>query len=324
MSELKDIVWNHSADAILELIRSDTIPCVNEEYITTVFGLEKNGIRERAWKRFVSGSLDMNTLKMATSMKSEVYDVCIVFTADGIYMPNKSKCGCPNGWLFCSHTLALFILIRLIQMKNSWTYHNLCTVMPLPIKSLQNLPIPAVMVFKSRTRKTTKAIGRQIAKEVPGYSAVDDNCKDTDEKDEMTALQNDLEEGKEVKSINLCKLLGDHLDDSKDVMQIDGGDEAGVDTKVTAKITSDDIHKFNQDIVHPSPTTSRRCEKLLRHNRIQQMMNDGIISNNNALSYHLHHFEGDRKQQLAEIANSRNEVSLADHYDKEFMDGYFK
>ena len=175
--------------------------------------------------------------------------------------------------------------------------------MPLPIKSLQNLPIPAVMVFKSRTRKTTKAIGRQIAKEVPGYSAVDDNCKDTDEKDEMTALQNDLEEGKEVKSINLCKWLDDHLDGSKDVMQIDGGDVAGVDTKVTAKITSDDIliHKFNQDIVHPSPTTSRRCEKLLRHNRIQQMMNDGIISNNNALSYHLHHFEGDVNNNLQRL-----------------------
>ena len=35
-------------------------------------------------------------------------------------------------------------------------------------------------------------------------------------------------------------------------------------------------------------------------------------------------FVDDRKQQLAELANSRNEVSLADHYDKEFMDGYFK
>lgn len=345
MSGVSDIIWNHSTHDLLTFIRSAAVPPVDEAYITSIFGLGKNGIRERAWKRFVSGSLDMNTLKMGTakmegedrpvhiiqikctpSMKSEVYDVCIVFNSDGIYLPNKSKCGCPNGWLFCSHSLALFILIRLIQMKAQWSYDNLCTVMPVPIKSLQNLPISAVMVFKSRNRTTTKAVGRQIAKEVPGYSAKDDNCKDTDEKEEVAALQIDLEmKGKDVKSINMCELLDNHLKGSKDAIQIDGGSVAkDKEDKVASKVTSDDIHSFNHKIVHSSAEPSRRCETLIRHNRIQQMMNDGILSDDNALSYHLRHFEDDRKQELEQKKQSRQKIILPDQYDKEFLDRYFK
>eukprot|EP01083_Nonionella_stella_P010513 29905_1 len=78
MSGLTDIVWNHSADAVLQFLRSHNIPCVDEEYITNVFGVGKNGIRERAWKRFVSGSLDMNTLKMATAKDGEGKPVHII------------------------------------------------------------------------------------------------------------------------------------------------------------------------------------------------------------------------------------------------------
>jgi len=46
--------------------------------------------------------------------------VSLSFKPDGsvvVYLHDKSKCDCPNGWLFCSHSLALFILIRLIQTK---------------------------------------------------------------------------------------------------------------------------------------------------------------------------------------------------------------
>mmetsp|Transcript_4644 Transcript_4644/g.7164 ORF Transcript_4644/g.7164 Transcript_4644/m.7164 type:complete len:129 (-) Transcript_4644:641-1027(-) len=76
------------------------------------------------------------------------YRVCLVFRSDGTYLPNKSKCDCPNGWLFCSHSLALFLLVRLVQVKRHWTYDDLCAFMPQPIKSLQNIPLPASMVFK--------------------------------------------------------------------------------------------------------------------------------------------------------------------------------
>ena len=95
-----------------------------------------NGIRERAWLRLISGHLNIQTLRFAQSramiegtekdinifeitvtpsMKNLVYSVYVVFTLDGVYIPKLSKCDCPNGWLFCSHTLAIFLLIYLIQ-----------------------------------------------------------------------------------------------------------------------------------------------------------------------------------------------------------------
>ena len=125
-------------------------------------------------------------MKCTPSMKSEVYGVCLVFRSDGTYIHNKSKCDCPNGWLFCSHSLALFLLVRLVQLKANWTLQDLCDFMPQPIKTLQNLPIAACMVFREGCpRKATKEIGRQLAKEVPGYSAaMIDRSKDTDEKEE--------------------------------------------------------------------------------------------------------------------------------------------
>ena len=128
-----------------------------------------------------------------------------------------------------------------------------------------------------------------------------------------------------MNSINLCELLDNHLKGSKDAIQIDGGSVAkDKEDKVASKVTSDDIHSFNHKIVHSSAEPSRRCETLIRHNRIQQMMNDGILSDDNALSYHLRHFEDDRKQELEQKKQSRQKIILPDQYDKEFLDRYFK
>ena len=119
-----------------------------------------------------------------------------------------------------------------------------------------------------------------------------------------------------MKSISLCKLLDEHLADSKDA-------KSG-SKKVTSKVTSSDIHAFNHDLVHACPEPSRRCKKLLRHGRIHQMMDDGMISDGNCLSHYVRHFEGDRKKELEQKSQSRRKVNLPDACDKEYLEKHFK
>ena len=44
-------------------------------------------------------------MKVTPSMKNVVYNVHLVFDS------KSSKCNCPNGWLFCSHLLAVFLCV---------------------------------------------------------------------------------------------------------------------------------------------------------------------------------------------------------------------
>ena len=70
------------------------------------------------------------------------------------------------------------------------------------IKTLQNLPIAAKMVFTGTTSKETRAIGRQIAKEVPGYSARDDNTRpDDDSSAEIRAIYSGLAQANTLKRV---------------------------------------------------------------------------------------------------------------------------
>ena len=80
------------------------------------------------------------------------------------------------------------------------------------------------MVFRSRSKESTSEIGKQIAKEVPGYSAEADDLHDDDEEKEVAAHRADLkDDGKATKSINLCNLLDVHVRKSKEAIKIDGG-----------------------------------------------------------------------------------------------------
>ena len=45
-----------------------------------------------------------------------------------------------------------------------------------------------------------------------------------------------------------------------------------------------------------------RRQKLIRHNRIQQMMDGKLLSDNNTLSYYVRYFESSRQQELLELA----------------------
>ena len=62
---VSDIQWNMSKTAVLDAIRK--LPTVSENYIDTIFGPAKNGVRLRGIKRFESGSLDMSSLKLGSA-----------------------------------------------------------------------------------------------------------------------------------------------------------------------------------------------------------------------------------------------------------------
>ena len=131
-------------------------PNISHDYINEHFGKGMNGIRERAWLRVVSGHLNIDTLRMTNteievdsqpmkvimfetkvtpSMKNVVDSVYIIFSEDGQYIPKVSRCDCPNGCLFCSHTLACFLVLYLIQTMEVWTVDELRSFLPVPIKS---------------------------------------------------------------------------------------------------------------------------------------------------------------------------------------------
>ena len=111
---LKEVLWVTDGNTIVDTVRK-TFPKIDTEYIDSIFGLGKNGIRERAWLRFESGHLNMETLrssktkvkvrgvdeevqilemKITPSMKNVVYSVYIVVNSSGVYLDKLSKCDC--------------------------------------------------------------------------------------------------------------------------------------------------------------------------------------------------------------------------------------
>ena len=66
MAGVSELRWNNDKSILLQFIRS-VVPTVNSKYIDEIFGTGMNGIRERSWLRFVSGSLDIQSLTLGTA-----------------------------------------------------------------------------------------------------------------------------------------------------------------------------------------------------------------------------------------------------------------
>jgi len=137
--------------------------------------------------------------------------VCLVYKSDENdrpleYIDEASKCDCPNGWLFCSYSLAFVLFMRLVQTKSDWDIHDLIFLMPEPIKSLQSMPISADLVFNKLSQCSTEGKGRnkiifakkplmessisniglRLAQEIPNYSGeFEDEEGDDDARDEL-------------------------------------------------------------------------------------------------------------------------------------------
>jgi len=325
---LPDTEWIADGDTLLSNLRGNSVAKITANYVNDIFGLGKNGIRERAWLRLVSGHLNIDTLKMANakveldgkeedvkifmmevtpSMKNVVYNVYIVFTSDGVYVPKLSKCDCPNGWLFCSHTLACFMLFYLIQKEDSWTFEDVISFMPVPIKSLQSVPFAASYVFgelevskvskaggkegtNDNERGYVSAIARGIARDVPGYSE-STSRGDDDAIEESRIILEDAQSTEDVKSIDLCTRMDDYLKNEKQ--------SVGGDTKENkAKVTLKDLTDYNLELVNGNDSDETILRKYIRHERLYGLMKDGYLSKDNSMWYYLHHFATEREEHI--------------------------
>ena len=243
---LSGVGWENAGDNLLQKLRSAETPTINATYINTIFGRGMNGIRERAWLRLISGHLNIQTLRFAQSftmieeaenvinifeikvtpsMKNVAYSVYVVFTLNGVYIPKLSRCDCPDGWLFCSHTLATFLLIYLIHTETDWKMEQTVEFMPVPIKSLQSVPIAASYVFRdlqisqpgsktgSKRSNPTNDIddkgnmisnfAKDLASEVHGYSE-SINVDESDALEEGRLLDEGFQDGRRT---SLSKVL---------------------------------------------------------------------------------------------------------------------
>ncbi len=331
---LQSVTWISDKDIILAALRDSSMPKVDAIYINDVFGEEMNGIRERAWLRFESGHLDVDSLQMATtevevkgerktvrifemkvtpSMKNVIYSVYIIVDSSGTYLPKLSKCDCPNGWLFCSHTLACFLLVYLIQQQTDWTFPDIVAFMPPPIKSLQSVPFAASYVFgelkiskpgtKLGKKKTddeyTRTIAKGIARDIPGYSGRY-KINDADAAEESEIMRLDMSgQVKEKKSIDLCKRVDDKV--AAEALRNDTNTNT---TNGESKVSLATITSYNNNLVQHEPTSKATLRKLIRHERLHKMMEDGAISKNSALCHYVDHYKDDRARQIAELRNS--------------------
>lgn len=117
--------------------------------------------------RFISGCLLIDTMKYATiqdrvdstavtvisiicspSMKTDDYNVIIVFDAHGNFCPApKSRCQCPDGNLFCSHMIACLVLLSMMQSKLTMSMIDFIRVMPPSVKDVHAACIPWVYLW---------------------------------------------------------------------------------------------------------------------------------------------------------------------------------
>mmetsp|Transcript_36508 Transcript_36508/g.74330 ORF Transcript_36508/g.74330 Transcript_36508/m.74330 type:complete len:757 (-) Transcript_36508:306-2576(-) len=233
-----EVAWSSSTDDALALMRGNCVANIDSTWIDDKFGEGRNGVRNRAWLRFVSGHLNAASIrhaktrikghngevtifemKVTPSMKSEIYSVYLIFLENGEYVHDASKCDCPNGWLFCSHMLAFVLYIYLVQHRVDWTYPDVVSFMPEPIKTLQSIAFSAEyvagLVTKGRAKKGAAAnndnngsisldqceaeiakVGKRLAQELPNYSAdaadTTTTTKDTDSEEETSAIKDNL------------------------------------------------------------------------------------------------------------------------------------
>ena len=341
---------------MLIALRNQDFPNIDSTYIDDVFGIGKNGVRERAWLRFESGHLNVETLRMATaeieinqekrgvriyeikvtpSMKNVVYSVYLFFDTSGNYLSKQSKCDCPNGWLFCSHTLSFFLLIYLIQQKHDCDFAEVVDFMPVPIKSLQSLPLAASYIFgelkisKPGTRKGkkkkddayTKKVAKSLAADLPGYSgkyAI--NGADAAEE---TAILNEnlLKKPKEEKNIDLCRRVQEKL-------RLNSGGSHHPKKMGPSKVTMESIAAYNNNLVDKPKSNKEALRQLLRHERLHRMMKDGFLPNTSTIWPYLEHFKDHRDREIERLQSliGENEplsgVCSVD-YDEGFLNNYF-
>ena len=260
--------WS-APDDVLSFFREE-LRQIDAYYIDSIYGKRRNGVRMRAYLRYISGHYNITSLRMATaclvdtgetvtvveitctpSMKSEEYCVRLIFDGEGDFMRDPSQCECPDGCFFCSHMHGVFLIIRAVQQKKDWTIPDVASAMHGPIKTIQSLPISVDHVYKeiagdeAKASKELKAFGKALAKEHPGYAAGDDDDEVADEEVESQS-RSEPDIGK--KSLDICGML-----DAELAAAVKRAEVRGAGAKAAAKYSSSAVHEHNRRRVHCHP-----------------------------------------------------------------------
>ena len=327
-------LWEADVAGVLSFFR-DRVHHVDEDFLASKFGAGRNGVRVRAFRRFASGHLDIDTCKLASvklaasgekvtivkaecvpSMKSDIYDVFLVFSSTGDFMPTPTRCDCPNGYLFCSHVLGMLLLVRLIQEQTTWDAAAVRAFMPLPLKCFAGVPIAAELIFKDiaeedlsadaagRRAPAAKELGSGVAAIFRGYAAAGGGGGGSDGEDSDAGSEDAADVSVESSahehddggraSLDICAKV-----DAMVVAAAAGGGGGGGGATAGRKYSADRIAQHNAARVGrvlSADKVQRQRERLERFDRYA-LAGAGELREMQLFS-HTEHFRDDRRSAL--------------------------
>ena len=267
------VLWNVDRVELAETIQTGLMK-IDKTYIDRHFLGKYNGVRKRTLLLVKNGHPDLRTLKMTNatldkcgtaviiiaanivgSLNSKEYEVALAFnaaTGDFIGAPS-SCCQCPAGRLFCSHMLALLLLLYLIQRLSNVTLDDLIASLPEPIKLLRATPIALSYLCncdpKGKASKEKRLLKRisKLVKEMPTTPAsLDDNGELLIPKDDGTP------------TIDVCTKLFEWVLTLKARAEASGEGEL-LESSLRVKA----LQEFNADLVEDfaNPTATFRTEQ---------------------------------------------------------------
>jgi 5'-3' exonuclease len=173
------IIWSADGDSTLQKLRlqepdgSRMVHILDNEYVNSIFGIRRSGVRSRAMLRVKDGHYNLKKLYtcdavlsnqnnneepqpvtvfkfvVTPSLKSEEYDMYLVFqkgTGHYIFAP-VSRCSCPAGRYLCSHMLGGLQLLAILQnVTDSSSMQYFIDYMPEPVISTSTEIILASML----------------------------------------------------------------------------------------------------------------------------------------------------------------------------------
>ena len=188
--------------------------------------------------------------------------------------------------------------------------------MPEPIKSMQSLPIAADLVFltipgeESATRAELKLLGKEIAKDLPQYSAETEAEAAGDEQMETRAQRE--ENQPQEPSVDVCaavdavvaKSKARALALAKTAAKASAAAQGAAALAVPAvaavaapaaappavrKYSAAQVHRFNDVLVEAQLSPARRLCKAERHERFARLYEAGILTPDTALNSFVNH-----------------------------------
>ncbi len=96
----------------------------------------------------------------------------------------------------------------------------------------------------------------------------------------------------------------------------------------TSKVTVEDVAKFNLELVDRQDSDACRLRKLVRHERLYNIMKDGPISKDKTIWFYLDHYGSDRLREIDRLKEKLNDEDFLEgpkssSYDVEFLKKYF-